>query len=78
MPRAWVEVEWDGDDELSDEAGRAIVEGALDGMLSLLVDDPAVIEPSLSVTFDVPAPTEWMVAGVEPLGGLGMVDPLAM
>ena len=57
MPRAQIEVDWEGDDE----AGRAVIEGALDGLIGNLVDDEAIVDPGVTVTWAMPEAVEWQL-----------------
>lgn len=64
VTRAWIEVEWDGDPV----AGRAYVEGALDGLAQLLADDAEVADPFVVVTFEVPEALVWDLAATRAVG----------
>lgn len=55
--RVEIEVEADGDPEQV----RLLVTNTLDMLMGALVDDEAVLDPSISVAFGCPEPVEWVV-----------------
>lgn len=56
--RCWIEVEADGDED----AVQAVVTGAVDALMGLLVDDPAIVDPAVTVTLRVPEAEEVQIA----------------